>query len=555
MKIAKYYSDNRKYLIWIFLIGVAVSLPANFYGLFKGYDFKIHLVWSRLFFEEFSNGTLYPRWLSDAYGGYGSPVFYFYPPLPYFITLLTYWLFSTFKIIWLPLTASFSLAHILSGFTSYIWLKKFFTPKISFFGAIVYMLFPYHLSTDFYNRAAFAESWSFVWLPLLMLHSYNILSKNKNAVLLFAVFYAALVLTHLPTALIFSPFPLLYYIFAIKKIQFQSLSRIVLGYVIGLGLAAFYLVPAISYQKFVQISSLMRFNYSNNFLLSNPYTVDGITSNWVYNNFIITLALIIIGVIYRYLKKESRNKLTSWFIIFALAFFMATPLSLPIWKLFSFIQIISFPWRFLVIVTLAFTFIFTYFISSERLRNHNFFIWALLIILFGSNIIFISFKVFKSKILIEKENPVTIYEKSKNSFSPPEYLPKDLYNDSLLKRVPVPLTEILSGNAKITQSKKISGNVAFTVNSITKSSIRINQFYFSGWSTESNEEKIKVSREGTLVRLSIPKGTYTVDITINKLKEHSIANYISLSFLIVSSLLFLSQNLITKTNPYNSGDN
>ena len=59
----------------------------------------------------------------------------------------------------------------------YLWLAGFVRRGPAVCGAIVYMLVPYHVVVDLYNRAALAETWAFVWMPLVL---YGVLKFSQS---------------------------------------------------------------------------------------------------------------------------------------------------------------------------------------------------------------------------------------------------------------------------------------------------------------------------------------------------------------------------------------
>ena len=74
----------------VYLLFVAVAallmLPAVL-GPSMLYDsFIISWVWANQFTSEIARGNLYPRWLPLSNSGLGSPVFYYYPPIAFYVT-------------------------------------------------------------------------------------------------------------------------------------------------------------------------------------------------------------------------------------------------------------------------------------------------------------------------------------------------------------------------------------------------------------------------------------------------------------------------------------
>src|SRR5713226_6864119 len=68
--------------------GAFLTLPALWSGILVGYDSVNHLIRSRAFVDQLCAGDLHPQWLAAVNAGLGSPVFYFYGPVPYYITAL-----------------------------------------------------------------------------------------------------------------------------------------------------------------------------------------------------------------------------------------------------------------------------------------------------------------------------------------------------------------------------------------------------------------------------------------------------------------------------------
>jgi hypothetical protein len=79
------------FLLHIFSIvgfGLILSIPAIINGCINGHDFANQIVWSKHFSAQFLQGEFYPRWLQNMNAGFGSPTFFFYPPIPYYFTSL-----------------------------------------------------------------------------------------------------------------------------------------------------------------------------------------------------------------------------------------------------------------------------------------------------------------------------------------------------------------------------------------------------------------------------------------------------------------------------------
>ena len=87
------YAQLRRHpeLVALFFILLAASLasaPILFYGAPFGQDTIYHQSWLHAFNAELSAGEWYPRWLHQLNGGAGSPGFFFYGPVPFYIAAL-----------------------------------------------------------------------------------------------------------------------------------------------------------------------------------------------------------------------------------------------------------------------------------------------------------------------------------------------------------------------------------------------------------------------------------------------------------------------------------
>jgi hypothetical protein len=198
---------NKTELLYIFLfclVGLILTLPFFFSDFYSGHNVLTHLIWSKHFAEQLWNGDLYPRWLMNMNDGLGSPAFYFYFPLPYFVASIFHAPYLNLGPDgWLQLGLACAAALSLSGISCYAWLRATVGQGPAILGAMVYMLLPYHLLVDLYYRFAFTEFWAFVFMPLCLFFADRIQRNERFGVTGGAISYALLFLTHLPTVLIF----------------------------------------------------------------------------------------------------------------------------------------------------------------------------------------------------------------------------------------------------------------------------------------------------------------------------------------------------------------
>ena len=163
MALQKFQNRPGQALACIAVLAVLLTLPAVFAPMKIHDSFWIDWVWADQFTEQLRQGTLYPRWLPQAHDGLGSPTFYYYPPLAFYVTgLLGLCGLSTYA----SIIGAFGAGFLLSGLTMYAWLRGW--AKRPLVGALAFMAAPYHVF-DFYGRGALAEFLAIALIPAVAL--------------------------------------------------------------------------------------------------------------------------------------------------------------------------------------------------------------------------------------------------------------------------------------------------------------------------------------------------------------------------------------------------
>jgi len=362
------------HLVAIAGAGLVLTLPVLIFGLpFLSDDAGFHAAWYSHFSKQLWMGDLYPRWLMEMNGGLGSPVFFFYPPAPYFLTSVLRPFFPNDPNGLHQLGVAASVALIGSGLAAYLWLKDLVDAKAALIAAILYMAMPYHLAADLYVRASFAEYWTFVWMPLILYFVQRIISGQRFAPAGLAISYALLTMTHLPTTLIFSFVVFCYAVWlAPKKRKWKMLGLTSWAALLGVGLAAIYLLPAMTTQQFVLLgkNSTGYFSYEN-WLFFAKF--------WLWRVEKVTLALLVADmfviascaflIIRSSRSPEHKSMSAFWYAVGIASVLMMTELSKPVWLVVPVLQKIQFPYRFNTALCLSASALLAMAISSIRKRR------------------------------------------------------------------------------------------------------------------------------------------------------------------------------------------
>lgn len=315
-------------------------------------------------------GVLFPRWLPNLGYGYGFPLFNYYSPLSYYISLVP-------RVAGLSLATSlrisFMFALLLLGLASFLWARSVWKSYIASVTAVLAAVYAPYTLYNTYHRAALAELWGLAFLVLTLWATGRLLSLNrpKGAIIIAILSYAGLILSHNITALVGTPLILGYAMFLIwlrwtsdrppKGNEDKSASPwiLLLAFVlVALGLSAFFWLPAFFERDLVQIENLYQsadFAYANNFLdlkelLAWPNTADPSQVNPPIPRSLSWPAILLAIMAWlpgaKLTVGQRAHRLG--FSLVTLAFvFMILPVSRWVWDALPLLDFVQFPWRFL----------------------------------------------------------------------------------------------------------------------------------------------------------------------------------------------------------------
>ncbi|HXR76460.1 MAG TPA: hypothetical protein VN737_10840 [Bryobacteraceae bacterium] len=270
---------QRHYAVLLILAIAFLNVaPILWKGVVQGKDLDPHLSYFRAFLSELGPNDLYPRWLSTLNGGQGSPIFLIQYPLPYFFLLAVYWPIHFLTRMDVAsaapalVTATLFILIASSGWAAYEWLKSWCSPTAALFGSLVYAFAPYHFGVDAYERYALGELVAYSLIPLILLHTRNLMSGRKSRTYFVAIsfLFAALVCSHPITAAMLLPL-IVVQAMLVRPVSPGSRTRLGgLGFALGAGilLSSFYLFPFAADYRNVEMHPNPRLNhiYDDNYL-------------------------------------------------------------------------------------------------------------------------------------------------------------------------------------------------------------------------------------------------------------------------------------------------
>lgn len=363
------------------LLGLLACWPVLVHGAPDlSHDGIFHAIWAKQFAVQFWQGDWYPRWFTNINAGFGGPSGFFYPPLASYASSL-FWPFMGARDpdAWRATGYALVLAEVLSGITAYLWLRSLTKSRAALLGAIVYMIAPYHLGIDLYQRGAAAEFWVFVWLPLILLSAEGLLRHSKWAVLGVAASFGLAVLSHPTVALCFTPIAVAYvFLLSASKERVRATALFLVALLLGVGLDAIYLLPAMLDQNksYASLQTAAWADYHSNWLwqdgddirMIGRYLYDMVRGNGIqvppyvpYRARILTVSLLALAAIvplFLVIRKWEHAARTRRIALFYLGtafvyFFLMTNWSDFIWKTALFLKYLQFPYRLNIILVVC----------------------------------------------------------------------------------------------------------------------------------------------------------------------------------------------------------
>jgi hypothetical protein len=560
-------------MIVIVAVGLIITLPVLLYGFpFYSDDGAIHAVWYTQFSEQFWSGDLYPRWLQGLNGGLGSPAFFYYPPVPYYLTSLLKPLFTQDPLGWRQLGVSASVAMIASGITLFLWLERFVGQRSALIGALLYMAMPYHAAIDLYVRGAFAELWAFVWVPLILSEVQHVRDRRRFAIARLALCYALLVMSHLPTTLIFSPLVICDAFFMTEAPERKRTLALTLGAMaLGTGLAAIYLLPAMMMQDFVFMQAMLtdNFNYENWFLLTKWLSVHLTAKlSWI----VLTTIFLASGA-YWLSRTSSDAKIKRaalfWTTTAAICFFMMTPVSKPLWKLIVVLQRVQFPWRFNIILLLATTVLLS--LSLHAIKRpftpKLYVIGALALLLITSWIPLTFWAAWRNVPLSDPQKEEKLEDVSnrlRQRKDVDEYRPiwaalQSRNVNPFIKELIQPgrnqsHVELIEGMGRVSVERWEPGFILLKEESTGGMVLDVDQFYYPGWAAYMDESQpiaLEPSSDKGLLRISIPGGRHLVRLSLERKRPEQLGRALS-AISLALFLVLIIWSIISRPAPVRS---
>lgn len=551
-------SSEWSYLGIVFLAAVLVILPVAFFGIPNGHDLPQHFQFANAYYDSLIGGDGFPSWSARENFGYGSIGIRFYPPLSYYVLALFRVVSGNwFDAAWL----AFAFWMILGCAGVYFWSRSWLSPKFSMIAAVFYAVVPYHLN-QLYISFIYADFAGAGILPFCFAFQTRLFQREKNSDILgLAFFYALLILTHLPSAIIGSICLAVYGLLLLqKKNAVRQIVRSTSAASLGLAASAYYWMAMVSEMSFLNHATEKyqsgHYYFANGFFPTFFSAPHNNNENLIITDFIISFGLLFLATaaVYIFYRRTQTAEKSEASLIYKtvlplglFAVFMVTPLSYPIWKIVTPLQKIQFPLRFMSVIMICGVIVTAaavhFLVKGELFKKRS---WLYASILFVATLSVID------AVFIFDPGAFVPIERSKFESDLRELPDRQNYVfwwSVWSKEAALEIKEkVLTENREVTIADWKPEQRNFTIEAGTPVNARIATFYYPHWKAEINGKNVTVERdENGAMLIPLPAEKSIVNLHFQEPPIIKTATIISLAawlFIFAAMLLSLRKKIL-----------
>jgi len=358
----------------LLLIGFAllpVLTPFTHGGFPMGHDAGTHLTYVYRLDHALSEGQFPVRWVEATKTGHGQPLFNFYQVGFSYVVAFVH--------LFVPLS------HALKATPPLLWwtgagfmflLCRRFGLLPAAVATVVFGLSPY-LIVDVFVRAAYPEFAAITFgVGVLWALDRLLTTPSPAFVPLLAVLTGLTLICHLPATLIMIPMFAGYawHLWLSRQTTPERLLQAAHGAALGVGLASFYLLPALLEFDLIQapLLTIGAGSFTEHFVPLHQFLRFGFDYSWNFGNslknvddliplhiaavewgLMAAAGCVLFAQVARGRVDGRGAALAVWLGVVALALFMMTAASRSVWDGLAPLGYVQFPWRFLLLVSIA----------------------------------------------------------------------------------------------------------------------------------------------------------------------------------------------------------
>lgn len=497
---------------FVFVAAVCLAVVPLFGSSYiPTHDGEYHIIRIVEFAKMLKEGYLFPRWAPDLNSGYGIPIFQYHYPLPNYVG-------AAISSVLHDAVRSFQMAagvgYILAAVALFGWLYVLFGFVPAAAGAIIGAYVPYWF-VDLYVRGSIGEVWATAFLFCILYVS----EKKKYPFV--GVFYGLLIVSHNVLAMVYTPLIIGYFLIRNRKSLWGILG--------GLGLAAYFWIPAVFEQRYVM--GLNTVNFREHFVelyellipsWGTEFSGLGMTGNKISFQIGVVPIIVLIGsLLMLFHEKQKKIKVLVGYgiAVFLAALVFMLPWSKSLWELISPLQFVQYPWRLLSLGIPAVAVAGAYWVSRMKKPVFG-------VVLMVSAVLFsysytrpVQYAPRNEAYYTTRPNFTDGTSSMGNSFS-------TVWTGWKETRPTAPLF-IQNGMATAFGTSKYLDR-EFQVLMTERGTITVNTVYFPGWKAfvDAKETPITYASDG-VIHIAVPKGNHMVRIVFTDTIPRIIGNVLS----------------------------
>lgn len=352
---------HRRQSLWpialVILIGIAALIPAIWRGIPYGPDLPAHMRNTLSFHQSLQQGDPYQSWLSESNGGYGDPSMRLYPPAIHYLFALSRAITGNW---YAAVLLAFTLLSVACSLGVYFFARSFCAPRVAVWASLFYAFAPFH-ANELYQSALLAEYAGGAALAFAFGFTERVLRRGRaRDVAGLAISFALLIYTHIPLTMLGALALAAYACLRVERKNFWRMTgKLALAAGLSVLTGALYWTTLVAEHAWVKGDTVEpgeRYNYALNFLFRS-FSQDEPRNWWINIVALGTLALLWPALIllrrHASAQTEERKSRRALILLVGFSFLMATPLSLPVWKIIPKLGSIEFPWRWLAVTSVV----------------------------------------------------------------------------------------------------------------------------------------------------------------------------------------------------------
>ena len=513
------------------------------------------------------------RWMPDANYGFGYPFYNYYAPLSIYVA-------AVFRLLGFGFVHAIQLAQVL-GFLVAAWAvfrlatRWLASEWAGLLASVAYTVAPFHMVNVYVRGDSLAEFWAMALYPVVLLAADELITVEGNqirSVVWLAASYAALILTHNISALIFTPFLIVFLLLSAARRGRNfapTLRAPFLALILGLALSAWFWLPALAERGFGQLEPVTTgyFHFSNHFwgadLVQRSFFFDyDVSGRNAFRMGLVQSAGISLGLIallwsaLRPRPDGSRSPSLFappyTFILVALfvATFTITPLSRPLWETLPLLSFTQFPWRFLSVQALAgaiLTGALALLPLRDSLRIGLTLVAAIVLVATALGRLETDYLTLTGDdVTAERLAQYEWFTGNIGSTVSAEYLPRTVqprpYTSAWLETGERNRVQVLAGEATASLTRRRAATQTWAVTAGEKgATLVLPAVYWPGWTATVNgaEAGGRPAPGSGLITVDVPAGEHALTLSLRRTPVRRAAELLSLAALAISGLVLV----------------